>query len=80
MLVRPDGSVRYFTAREAARLQTFPDTFRFHGSWSETMRQLGNAVPVALAHKVAASVASKLLEYDHEKLVRSLLSKPVGSA
>lgn len=62
MLVNTDGSVRYFTVRESARLQTFPDGFYFHGSWTETMRQLGNAVPVLLARTVAASVAEKLLE------------------
>ncbi len=56
MLRRPDGSVRYFTIRESARLQTFPDDFVFHGSWTETMRQLGNAVPVDLAEVVARSV------------------------
>ena len=59
-LRHPNGSVRYFTAREAARLQTFPDKFEFHGSWSETMRQLGNAVPVDLSFKVADSVAKAL--------------------
>lgn len=56
MLRRPDGSVRYFTVRESARLQTFPDNFIFHGSWSETMRQLGNAVPVNLAELVATDI------------------------
>jgi len=61
MLVRDDGSVRYFTIRESARLQTFPDGFVFHGSWTETMRQLGNAVPVMLARCIASSVAEKLL-------------------
>lgn len=61
MLVNPDGSVRYFTVREAARIQTFPDGFRFHGSWTETMRQLGNAVPVMLGRIVASSVAEQLL-------------------
>ncbi|MFW2228448.1 DNA cytosine methyltransferase [Rhizobium sp. CRRU65] len=60
MLLRPDGSVRYFTVRESARLQTFPDDFRLHGSWSEAMRQLGNAVPVELAHVVASSVNAHL--------------------
>ncbi|WP_313379602.1 DNA cytosine methyltransferase [Achromobacter insolitus] len=60
MLVRDDGSVRYFTVRESARIQTFPDGFLFHGSWTETMRQLGNAVPVMLAQRVAASVAEEL--------------------
>lgn len=60
MLLKPDGSVRYFTVRESARLQTFPDHFRFHGSWSETMRQLGNAVPVRLANVVAKNVRDHL--------------------
>jgi len=53
MLRRPDGTVRYFTVREAARLQTFPDAYHFQGAWTEAMRQLGNAVPVALARAVA---------------------------
>jgi DNA (cytosine-5)-methyltransferase 1 len=61
MLARPDGSVRYFTVREAARLQTFPDDYIFRGAWSEAMRQLGNAVPVRLAEVVAGSVAKTLL-------------------
>lgn len=60
MLLRPDGSVRYFTVRESARLQTFPDDYVFHGSWGETMRQLGNAVPVRLAKVVGESVSSHL--------------------
>ena len=63
-LVRPDGTGRYFTVRESARLQTFPDAYVFHGSWTESMRQLGNAVPVSLAHAVGASVACKLTERD----------------
>jgi DNA (cytosine-5)-methyltransferase 1 len=62
MMVRRDGSVRYFTVREAARLQTFPDKFEFHGTWSETMRQLGNAVPVDLASTVGKSVRRQLFE------------------
>ena len=60
MLVRSDGSVRYFSVRESARLQTFPDNYIFHGSWSEAMRQLGNAVPVELAHCVGDAVMEKL--------------------
>jgi DNA (cytosine-5)-methyltransferase 1 len=61
MLARVDGSVRYFTVREAARLQTFPDDYTFRGAWTEAMRQLGNAVPVLLAETVARSVAETLL-------------------
>lgn len=60
MLLLPSGAVRYFTAREAARIQTFPDTWRFQGAWSEAMRQIGNAVPIKLASKVAKSVAKQL--------------------
>jgi DNA (cytosine-5)-methyltransferase 1 len=56
MLRRPDGSIRYFTIRESARLQTFPDEMVFHGSWTESMRQLGNAVPCRLAQIVASEV------------------------
>lgn len=68
MLVRPDGSMRYFTVREASRLQTFPDDYVFHGAWSETMRQLGNAVPVRLAQIVACSVAQRLIESEMMQL------------
>jgi DNA (cytosine-5)-methyltransferase 1 len=60
MLLKPTGEVRYFTVRESARLQTFPDDYVFHGSWSETMRQLGNAVPVRLAEMVGKDVARRL--------------------
>lgn len=71
MLVEDDGSVRYFTARESARIQTFPDGFQFHGSWTETMRQLGNAVPVVLAQRVASSVAEKLAQAGLIKLEKT---------
>jgi DNA (cytosine-5)-methyltransferase 1 len=43
MMIKDDGSPRYFTVRESARLQTFPDVYILHGAWSEAMRQLGNA-------------------------------------
>lgn len=56
MLRHGNGRVRYFTVREAARLQGFPDDYRFSGAWTECLRQLGNAVPVDLACAVAKSV------------------------
>ncbi|WP_022726948.1 DNA cytosine methyltransferase [Fodinicurvata sediminis] len=70
MMVKADGSVRYFTVRESARLQTFPDGYVFHGSWTETMRQLGNAVPVTLAHVVTSAVAEKLAGFQLERLAK----------
>lgn len=71
MTVLDDGSVRYFSVRESARLQTFPDGYVFHGSWTETMRQLGNAVPVTLARRVAGSVAERLAEAEICNLIRT---------
>lgn len=72
MLVMPNGEVRYFTVRESARLQTFPDTYVFHGAWTETMRQLGNAVPVALARIMAGSIAEKLIEAETKRLMEKM--------
>lgn len=48
MMIRDDGTVRYFTTREAARLVGLADDYEFPRSWSESMRQLGNAVPAQL--------------------------------
>lgn len=62
MLIQDNGQVRYFTVRESARLQSFPDGYYFRGSWTESMRQIGNAVPVSLARTVAASVATSLID------------------
>jgi len=60
MLVLDDGSLRYYTVRESARIQTFPDEYLFHGSWTESMRQIGNAVPVRLATVIGESVARQV--------------------
>ena len=47
---------RTLTVREAARLQTFPDTFRFAGSRSHQFRQIGNAVPPVLGELVGSAI------------------------
>lgn len=56
---------RPITHREAARLQTFPDTFWFCGSKIEIAKQIGNAVPVGLAAAVAGSIRRLLEAADH---------------
>lgn len=58
--IETESEFRYMTVREAARLQTFPDDYVFAGSWTESMRQIGNAVPVALAEILGHSVRSAL--------------------
>lgn len=62
MLRFHNGKPRYFTARESARIQTFPDDYIFSGSWTEAMRQIGNAVPVRLAETVGAAIMRHLSE------------------
>ena len=49
-------NVRSITIREAARLQSFPDDYYFEGSRSAAFKQIGNAVPVVLAHKIAVEL------------------------
>lgn len=60
MMVRDDGSVRYFTIREASRLVGLPDDYLFPRSWSESMRQLGNAVPAQLGEAAARWLTSAM--------------------
>jgi len=67
MLRRDDDTVRYFTVRELARLQTFPDEWHFANSWTENRRQLGNAVPVAMAETLG-----RLIQAELERLDRGL--------
>jgi DNA (cytosine-5)-methyltransferase 1 len=52
--------VRRLTIRESARLQDFPDSFQFSGERSAQYRQVGNAVPPALAFAVGRAIFEKL--------------------
>lgn len=47
---------RPLSIREYARIQTFEDTYNFHGSMASQYRQIGNAVPVNLAYHLAQSL------------------------
>ncbi len=47
---------RTLSQREAARLQTFPDSFKFIGSLNSINNQIGNAVPVLLAYQIAKAI------------------------
>ncbi|MBA4388345.1 MAG: DNA (cytosine-5-)-methyltransferase [Verrucomicrobia bacterium] len=51
-----DGTFRYFTLRETARIQGFPDNYIFTGARIHVTRQIGNAVPCSLATMVAAAL------------------------
>lgn len=63
---------RNFTAREGARLQSFPDTFIFQGmrtkmSWEKGLsqyQQIGNAVPVLLAKAIADNIKKQLAQHE----------------
>jgi len=54
------------SARELARLQSFPDDFIFVGGKSDVLKQIGNAVPVLLAKVLARSAAKALNSHNRQ--------------
>ncbi len=62
VMLLDDGTHRYMTVRETARVMTFPDDWVLSGPRGEKMRQLGNAVPVRLGEVFATAVATVLTE------------------
>ena len=62
LLVKPEEELyRRFTPREAARIQSFPDSFMFAGTEQDAYRQIGNAVPPVLFWHIANKVAQLLI-------------------
>ncbi len=55
---------RGISLREAALLQTFPEDYAFHGSYQSIERQIGNAVPVRLAHALGIALRGILLPHE----------------
>ena len=59
---------RRISMREAARFQTFPDSFLFKARLRETERMIGNAVPPALAWHMGTAVHATLQAFDEAKV------------
>ena len=68
-LVTESGKIRYFTLRETATMQSFPDNHFFEGARIHVTRQIGNAVPCDLAAAVARPLY-KLLTDEQTKAPR----------
>jgi DNA (cytosine-5)-methyltransferase 1 len=62
----PDET-RPFTVREYARIQTFPDDWKFEGSTAQQYKQIGNAVPVNLGREVGYSIIKFLNNFYNSK-------------
>ncbi len=61
---------RSISVREAARLQSFPDDFRFYGAMTQQFKQIGNAVPPLFAYQVAESLKNFLTRNDkHSNII-----------
>jgi DNA (cytosine-5)-methyltransferase 1 len=67
---------RPLTVREYARIQTFPDSWKFAGSMSSAYRQIGNAVPVNLGYHIGRCLIA-MLENKPDFKTMELVSKNI---
>jgi DNA (cytosine-5)-methyltransferase 1 len=65
---------RPITVREAARLQSFDDRYKFCGSQAQQLAMVGNAVPPLLALAIAENLEQAIRDYKFERAVRMLVS------
>jgi len=65
---------RYLTVREVAALQSFPASFQFMGSKTEQYRQIGNAVPPAIAYAFGKRIRKMIKNESHAKLKTDVVS------
>lgn len=87
MLCHPEA-LRPLSIREYARIQQFPDNWKFAGSVASRYRQIGNAVPVGLGAAIGNAIKAAwsmhvgkhplgVVETSNTELVRSMLKRPV---
>lgn len=75
-----DGSFRYFTLREMARIQGFPDSYSFHGPRSRVIGQIGNAVPCGLSEALGREIfrmfdAQARIERENTQLKATMIER-----